>query len=194
MKGVSFLADGALQATRVEKEDGHLHGRSGDEAEVEGLVTRFVSAVDFDVAGQKVTTTSSTTYLNGSAADLRADVKVEAEGSFDASGVLVARKIDFKHSSSIRVAANVEAIDSTAGTFTALGLTIVVDAATRREDKQGDELRFGVEDLRVGDWVEVRGYPDATTVGRVIVTRFERDEAEDEVELRGPRRRWPRRN
>ena len=33
--------------------------------EVEGLVTRFVTATDFDVAGQKVTTTASTVYVNG---------------------------------------------------------------------------------------------------------------------------------
>jgi hypothetical protein len=186
VKGREYLADGALRAQQVDKEDGGVHGQGGDEAEVEGLVTRFVSTTDFDVAGQKVTTTSGTTYVGGTAADLRTDVKVEAEGRLDAAGVLVATKVAFKRNGSVRLAARVEAVDAVAGTLRALGLTIVVDAATRKEDHETDDPVFGVDDLRVGDWIEVRGYADPAGSGRVIATRLERDEPEDDVELRGP--------
>jgi mono/diheme cytochrome c family protein len=185
VKGRELLGDGTLRGTRVHLEDGPLDGANGTQAEVEGFVTRFVSATDFDVAGQRTTTNVSTTYVGGSVGDLALDVKVEAEGQVNASGVLVAAKVAFKHHSSVRIAAPVEAVDAAAGTFRALGVTIVVDAATRKEDQEGDDPFFGLDDLRTGDWVEVRGYPESSGSGRIVATLLERDEAEDEVELRG---------
>ena len=187
VKGREFLGDGALRAQEVDKEDGSDDdSSSGDESEIEGLVTRFVSPRDFDVAGRPVTTTAGTTYVGGTAANLGPNVKVEAEGTIDAAGVLVAVKVVFKRSGSVEIAAPVEAIDATAGTFVALGITVVVNASTRVEDQESDDQFFALDDLRVGDWVEVRGYPDGTASRRVVATRLERDEPEDEVELRGP--------
>lgn len=184
VKGTEFLADGALKATKVENEGGGLNGDDGDEAEVEGLVTRFVSPADFDVAGQQVTTTGATAFEGGTSADLALDLKVEVEGEFDAAGVLVADKVEFKHSSSVRLAALVDGVDAAAGTLTVLGLTVVVDENTRKEDQESDDHFFDLADVRVGDWVEVAGNPDDS--GRIIATLLERDDAEDEVELRGP--------
>jgi hypothetical protein len=185
VKGREMLADGTLKASRVHKEDGRTPGQSGTESEVEGLVTRFVSATDFDVAGQKVTTTSATTYTGGTAADLKLDVKVEAEGKLDAGGTLVAAKIVFKRSSSVRLTATVEGVDTAAGTVKALGLTIVVDATTRKEDKESDDHFFALDDLRSGDWIDVRGYPDPAGSGKIIATRLEREDRQDTTELRG---------
>ncbi len=187
VKGREFLADGALRAQSVEREDDD-DGETGNEVEVEGLVTRFVSATDFDVAGRPVRTTASTIYVGGAATDLRLDVKVEAEGELDAAGVLVAEKIAFKRAASLRLEAPVEAVDAAAGTLRALGITIVVNASTRLEDKEDDDQFFALGDLRVSDWVEVRGYADPADGARMIATRLERDDAEDEVELRGPAR------
>lgn len=187
VKGREFLGDGALRAQQVDKEDGRDDGASsGDESEIEGLVTRFASATDFDVAGRPVTTTAGTVFVGGTAANLGPNVKVEAEGTINASGVLVAVKIVFKRSGSVQIAAPVEAVDAAAGTLRALGITIAVDPATRVEDHEGDDQFFALGNLRVGDWVEVRGYPDATASSRVVATRLERDDAEDQVELRGP--------
>ena len=186
VKGREFLADGALRAQRVQKEDDDVSGSSGTEAEVEGLVTRFASATDFDVAGQRVTTTGSTVFVGGTAANLGPDVKLEVEGTLDAGGVLVAAKVEFKRSGSVRIEAAVEAVDTVAGTVRVLGLTVLVNASTRVEDKEGDDQFFALGDLRVGDWIEVRGYPEASGSGRVVATTLERDEADDEVELRGP--------
>jgi hypothetical protein len=185
VKGREFLADGALRAQSVDKEDDD-RGQAGNEAEIEGLVTRLVSAADFDVAGRPVRATASTVYVAGAATDLRLNAKVEAEGALDASGVLVATKIAFKRASSLRLAARVEAVDSAAGTVRALGITIVVNPSTRVEDKEGDDQFFALGDLRVSDWIEVRGYADPAGAARIIATRLERDEPEDEVELRGP--------
>jgi hypothetical protein len=187
VKGREFLGDGALRAQEVEKEDGRDDGASsGDESELEGLVTRFASATDFDVAGRPVTTTAGTVFVGGTADNLGPDVKVEVEGGIDAGGVLVAVKVVFKRSGSVRLAAPVEAVDATAGTLRALGITIVVNSSTRVEDHEDDDQFFSAADLRVGEWVEVCGYPDPTASSRMVATRLERDDAEDKVELRGP--------
>jgi hypothetical protein len=185
VEGRELLSGGALKATRVHFEDGALDGASGSEAEIEGLVTRFASATDFDVAGQRVTTTTATSFVGGSASDLALDVKVEAEGKMDANGVLVATMVAFRHQASVRLAARVDGVDAAGGTLQVLGLTIVVSDTTRKEDHQGDDHFFALADLRVGDWVEIRGYPEASAGGRIVATMLERDDAEDSVEMRG---------
>jgi mono/diheme cytochrome c family protein len=86
----------------------------------------------------------------------------------------------------VRLAAAVESVDAANGTFRALGVTVVVSATTRKEDHESDNHFFSLADLRVGDWVEVGGYADPAGTSRLIASRLERDEPEDEVELRGP--------
>jgi Domain of unknown function (DUF5666) len=87
---------GALTAARLANIDSDESEYGGDEAEVEGLITRFVSTTDFDVAGKRATTTNTTTYEGGSAADLQLNVKIQIEGEFDGSGTIVADKIEVK--------------------------------------------------------------------------------------------------
>jgi hypothetical protein len=186
-QGTTLLTDGALQATRVQKEDGDLHGHQGDGGELEGLVTRFVSATDFDVAGQKVTTTGTTVFVGGTSADLKMDARVEVEGTLDASGTtLVADKVIFKHESSLKLSAAVEAVDATGGTVKVLGITFLVTADTRKEDDRSDNHFFSLVDLKGGDWVEMSGYPDPAGSGNMIATKLERHSPESHVELRGP--------
>jgi len=170
----------------VHREDHGTEGPSGSEAEYEGLVTRFASQTDFDVAGRRVTTTAATVYVGGAPVELGPDVKVEVEGRLDAAGALVAARVVFRRQSTVRLVAPVEAVDVAAGTLRALGLTIVVDATTRREDHESGDRFFALDDVRVGDWVEVAGYPDPSGTGRVIAGRLERESPEDSVELRGP--------
>ena len=80
-QGTSFDATTqTLTATHVQREMTDQEEAGDDrDMEREGLITRFASATDFDVAGKPVTTTSSTEYRNGTAADLALNVKVELE-------------------------------------------------------------------------------------------------------------------
>jgi hypothetical protein len=95
VKGASVAPSGALVAREVRHvvDDDTQPGR---EAEIEGLITRFVSPLDFDVAGKPVTTTASTTYQGGNAGTLALNAKVEVEGTTDAGGTIVARKIEIE--------------------------------------------------------------------------------------------------
>ncbi len=179
-KGDTIGASGELVATRVEFKGGDF-GEDGDYAEIEGFITRFVSVTDFDVEGVPVTTNDQTTYENGSSADLALNRKVEVEGDINASGIIVADEVEIKPSGTIRIESTVE--DRQGSVLTILGLTVTVNAATRIEDKSAAGLEpFSVDQVNVGDYVEIRGYEDN---GGVVATLLEREDFEGVVAIRG---------
>ena len=141
-----------------------------------------MSATDFDVAGRTVTTTATTRYENGTAADLALNVKVEAEGAIDAAGVLVATKIQFKRGNNAGLAGVVDNVtaDSSGlgGTLTVLGVTITVDNNTRIEDKSDARLEILPPGrmCQVGDYVRVRGTENGAL--KLTASRLERRRVE----------------
>ena len=179
--GTSLGAGGELLATEIEFRGNDLDVDDGDDVEIEGLITRFVSATDFDVNGIPVTTNGSTQYEGGTSADLALDRRIEVEGSLNASGVLVAEEIEFELEGSIRVGATV---DSIAGVqVTLLGITFTLDANAEYEDDSALALpTFGLTDIRAGDYLEVRAFDDN---GTLVATRVERQDPAGEVFLRG---------
>jgi hypothetical protein len=184
VKGTTLDANGVLRATQVEGRNARM-GDGNHQFEVEGLVTRFASATDFDVNGQAVTTNSATRFERGTPADLALNVRVEVEGRI-VNGVLQASKVQFENEADLRLAAPVQSIEAAAGRFTALGIVVETSMATRFEDKTDAQVReFNVSSLRVGDFVEVRGLA-GSQANRVNASRVERDDAEDELDLRGP--------
>ena len=194
VKGTSY-SGATLLANKIEP-DGLGVGEGGtgidfedfDDAEIEGFVTRFASAQDFDVTGVPVTTNSGTAFEGGTAADLGLNVKVEVEGTFNAAGVLVADKVDIRRSNDLRVVALVDDVDIGAGTLSVLGVTARIDAQTRLEDKSDADLEsFSLDDINVGDYVEVRGGVDtgAADILALIVEREDiPDVAGEDTELR----------
>lgn len=185
-KGTMLGSAGELVATEVEFEGDELNVEDGDAAEIEGFVTRFASATDFDVAGIPVTTNSGTEYEDGTAADLALNIKIEVEGSFDANGVLVADEIEFRVAKSVRVAALVDDVDAANNSLTVLGIPVDIDSLTRIEDKTDARLEpLNVSDIAVGDYIEVRGSEQPADSGRLSAALLERDDPDPEVELRG---------
>lgn len=184
VKGSAF-SGGVLTATRVEVKSCNGTVANGDRGEIEGIVTRFVSASDFSIGTRAVATTSSTTYEGGTASDLRLNVKIEAEGSFNAAGVLVAKKIEFKKETSARLLGTVDSINAASASVSVFGVTVLTGAGTSFEDKSdADQRPFGFADLRTGDYLEIRGFEEATarTMTAVLV---EREDVESRRELQG---------
>ena len=165
-----------LTATRLRKADTDRDDQSqGGMVKEEGLITRFASATDFDVAGAKVTTTSSTVFKNGTAADLALNVRVEVRGTLDANKVLTADVVEIEHIAVIGLAATVSGVDTTMSTLTVLGVTISVDTNTRFEDEGSAQMQmFSLTDVKVGDTVLVRGYENPAGSGMVLATRLVR--------------------
>lgn len=187
VEGVDFDAGTVtLVAAKVELED---DDDGAGEVKVEGFVTRFVSATDFDVNGRPVTTTAGTRYDDGVAGDLALNVRLEVEGVIDAGGVLVAREVDFEDGDDDDAGrAEIEDVITAipaAGTIVAGGVTIRLTSRTRFEDHSDDDDQFlNAAALQVGDYVEVKGR--VATGNEVEATRLDRDEVEDDASLRGP--------
>src|SRR5882762_266216 len=188
--GTTFdSATTTLTATSVDKQMSDAQQEAGDHGEMEreGLITRFASATDFDVAGEPVTTTAATVYHNGTAADLALDVKVEVEGSLNSSNVQVADVVSFDRNGGVELQSNVTAVDTTAGTLTVLGVQITVTSTTRFEDKSSAQVEmFNLSNISVGDTVDVRGFESPAGSGKLVATRLDREPASMEVEVSGP--------
>ena len=180
------LAAGLFQASRVEYQGDVLVGTSGERREVEGLITRFASATDFDVAGRPLTTNLQTSYEHGTASDLKLNVKVEAEGTLDSSGVLVASKIEVRRTGSVKIGALVDSVDVAANSLVVLGTVAKLDALTRLEDQSSQQAQpFALGNVVAGDYVEVRGLEQPAGSNQVQATLVQRVDARSYVELRG---------
>jgi len=185
-KGTTFGAASELIADSVELEDIGVNGDDGDHVEVEGLVTRFVSETDFDVAGIPVITNSATVFEGGVAADLGLNIKVEVEGELDANGVLVADKVDIRRGNAVRIDAVVDSVDAASNSLVMLGITITTDELTRFEDKTDVDLTpLTIEDINVGEYLEIRGSEFPADSGQVLAARVEREDVDTETVLRG---------
>jgi hypothetical protein len=185
-KGMSVSTAGELVATRVELKNVLPNVADGDHIEIQGFITRFDSAQDFDVTGFPVTTTTSTVYEGGDAADLGLNIKVEVEGDVDSNGVLVATKVDIRRAKAVRATANVDSVDAGANSLVMLGITVSVDALTRLEDKSDADVRpLTLADINAGDYIEVRGDEFPAGSGDILATILERDDADTEAILQG---------
>jgi hypothetical protein len=156
----------AFTATRIDfedLEDSAFVPASSENAEVEGIISGFTaSSAEFRVATRRVLLGGSVRFEGGTVEDLANDARIEAEGNLNASGVLVANKIQFK---SARLILQSTASAVTVGTpanpgqFTVLGTTVVVTSVTRI-----DTSTASLGDVASGDCVEVRAHLDGTTL------------------------------
>jgi cytoskeletal protein CcmA (bactofilin family) len=94
--GTRLGSNGELVAEQLVRIGDDFVPDSGEEAEVEGLITRFVAPADFDVAGVPIAASDGTAYEGGSAGSLQLNVKVQVEGRVNTAGVIDARKIEVK--------------------------------------------------------------------------------------------------
>ena len=177
VQGPAPVGNAPLRATRLEKESASPAGAAGAHSEVEGLVTRFAAASDFDVAGQKVISNAETRFADGGAGDIRLDARLEVEGTVDGNGALVAATIELKAVSSARIAGRITAINANEKRLTVLDRIIAINADTQFEDRStARKVPFAFGDLVANDFVEVRGVPGSAGID-IAATRVERQDA-----------------
>ena len=185
-KGMTIGGAGELQATSVELENAFPDVAEDDFAEIEGFITRFVDATDFDVAGFPVTTNAQTIYEGGTEADLGLNIKVEVEGTIDAAGIVVAEKVDIRRAKAVRATALIDSVDAANNSVVLLGITVNTDDLTRFEDKSSADVDpLTINDINAGDYVEVRGVEFPAGSGEILATIFEREDADPDAELQG---------
>jgi hypothetical protein len=173
VRGSAFGSTGALIAPIVQAV-GAPSVAANDKGQVSGVVNAFTSAADFVVGALHVVTDGSTVVApNGAAVTLNA--LVDVQGTFNASGALLASKIQVKPQGLSIVRGLVDSVSATDNSVAVLGVTATVSGATSFEDKSSQKIRlFKLADVRTGDYVEVRGTPDANGTG-LVATRVERD-------------------
>lgn len=176
------VANGVLAATEV-RVLGTVAFTANDNGRFEGLITSFTSDADFAIGSQRITTDSTTQFDLGGAT-LGVDVPVRVRGTFNASGVLAASRVEVKSKNLSLVRGLVDAVSANEKTLTILGVAITTSANTSFDDKSSEKVKsFSLADVRTGDYVEVRGVPG--TAGSLAATLVERNKPEDRVYLQG---------
>ncbi len=183
--GFDFTS-GTLTADRLRDRDrDRISYPDGNGLEVQGYVSEFVSISNFKVNGQAVDA-SSAVIKNGTAADIRDGLKVEADGTMT-NNVLVASVLVVKLQTNIRVEAGLQSKDSAAGTVTLLGHAFKVDADTVLRDGAGDANQptvLTLDALNPADRLRVNAYKN--TAGDLVATRVERTATDPLVVVKGP--------
>ncbi len=178
------LNSGTLEATQLSNATNAAsqNNKQGDDVNVEGVISKFVSITHFTVAGQAITTNSSTSYENGSSTDLAANVQIQVEGQLDANGVLVAQQIEFHSQPKVEISASVDSVNTTHNTLVVLGLTVHTNASTRMVDDSSTDLQsFTLADLQTGDYVDISSTQDSA--GTLTAVKLERENAHTTVQL-----------
>jgi len=176
--GDSFDAGGALVANELELKEINPGLDENDEFEIEGLITDFVSAMQFSVSGLAVSTDTTTTYKNGNATMLGLNIRIDVEGRLDSNGVLQASKVEFSPDDSLRIEATVDSVNP----LQVLGISVQTDELTIFEDKSSAEMQqFSLADINPTDSLRVVGYESLTTPGVVVATGITRTEPPLEI-------------
>lgn len=180
-KTLQPLQGSRMLASKVELEDDHDRLDAGAEAELEGVVTRFVSVTDFSVNRQAVTTNASTRFKDGAASSLALNALVEVEGQVNAQGVLVADEVSVKESGSSQILeldGRIGSINAPAQEFSLLGQTVAVDGFTQWEDDSVyAQAQMNFSHLNVGDYLELKAKDLGN--GKLLALRIQRENEDD---------------
>ena len=171
------IVGNVLKATRVEFSESS--DQDGTRISVEGLITDFVSPSSFKVNGQKVSTSASTVFEGGTAANLANGRKVEVKGAI-VGGILIATKLAFEDANDEAVGVELEGVISdfvSPTSFKMNGISITTNAQTVYENGSQAKLANGVR-------VEIKG---KLTAGILTATRieFEESSVHDESKVEG---------
>ena len=167
-----------LLAREVDRED-PVGAAAGQLVEIERIVTA-VNGDTITVSGGLQVDISGAEFELGAAAELVVGVRVEIEGRLRADGTLAAREIKFDDNDA-RLSGRVSNLDTGAGTFEVLGVTLALASNVEFENIAD------LSGLSNGDFVEVEGRVGPN--GNVIAHEIERDDsadADEDLELRGP--------
>ena len=171
-----LTAGPTLAATSVELKTATFLGSSGDRGEVEGYIENCsgTPCSSFMINTVIVNLAASVIYepagLNQS--DLTNNIKIEAEGSFNDSGVLIANRIEFKTDNNSRIEATVDSNTGTA--LVLLGVTVNYDANTDYDDNVGGAAL--ITQVAPGDYVEARGDEDPSGNNVVLASEVKRED------------------
>ena len=175
-----MCTDASCNPIRATKVEGESEGFDDDgDFEVEGLITDFNGISDFKVAGLPVN--ASGARLEPTTLVLDDDIKVEAEGNV-IGGVLNADVVklrggDNKVSGRVATAVANNQFEVEVDRGDNETVTVIVTSETELEDDVNDNKLFNIGNLAVDDYVEVRGFADASN--NLTATKLKVDDEDD---------------
>jgi Domain of unknown function (DUF5666) len=177
VKGTMFNASGAFIAATIERIDRPINPGEQHPLEITGVTTDCaLPCSELSIEGQRVVTTSHTTFRNGNATDLLDNRKVEAEGTINSLGQLLASKVTFvKGSVQIEALADSPA-DVLAQTLSILGITAKISSVTTFKDN------IELANIAAGTPLKILGYRIGDDT--IIVTQIENSSGA--TRLQGP--------
>ena len=189
----SLNAENILIATKSQIEDSEAHyGLStGDDSiqlssstviSIEGVVTELSAGTGFAVNGYPVLTSSSTLYIGGGGdiTDINLDTKLLVQGvKSDDLNALMAERVYVRVDANLQIEGIVTAIDFVAGTMEVAGIKVTLQSTTQMEDGTGVTRQFRLEQLSIGDFVEVSGHYNGDLM---VAYRVERDDDDDDLD------------
>lgn len=177
VKSQQALQDTVLKAESLVTATEFVQFNAGEQAEIAGLVTAFISTSRFAINGQLVVTTANTEFENSTPAELKLNALVEAEGQINPQGELVAEEISVRQASTTQtreLEGKMTEINYSTSTFKVLGNTLLVDASTIILQKTEDhETSLHLTDLYLHDHLEIKARQ--LNDGRLLALRIERD-------------------
>ena len=181
-----FYSGAQLNASSIEIKSCGVSATANEIGEIEGIITTSLTGSTFTMGTLTVSTANTPQYVNGTTADLLAGNEVEVEGTFNSSNVLVARKIEIKQGTDVRMTGLVESVNSAAKTLTMYGVTVSTNASTQFVNKLGSSnVPYALTNLNAGEFVEVRGYENASHTAMTAVTLEHRNaDSNNRVEIR----------
>ena len=148
-----------LGARAVEYRVATPPGQVGEQAFLNGYITRYASSADFDVDGVPITTAATTVIQPFDV--LALNVPVIVCGMLIANGRVAAAQVTVQTDITgllPAVAGTIQSVDIGTGVLTVLGATVTTDAATQVVDAQTGASRIlALSDLQVGNPVWVWG-------------------------------------
>jgi hypothetical protein len=184
-------AENIFVATKVEPEDHQGdYGLSADVStsdvaadaliSIEGMVTTLSTATGFSVNGYSVLTNDSTLYVSGDLSDINVGARLLVQGLRSAdSEALVAERIYLRVDANLQVEGQVTAIDLNAGTIVVADISVALQPTTQMEDSTGAVRQFRLQQLNIGDFVEVSGQYNGSLM---VAYRVERDDNDDDLD------------
>jgi Domain of unknown function (DUF5666) len=177
VKGTSFDATGAFVAASIERIERPINPGNQHELDITGVTADCTSPCnEFSVEGQRVATTTQTSFRNGDATDLVNNRKIEVDGTIDSLGKLVARSVTFvKGSAQIEALADGPA-NLAAQTFSILGIEVKVSSVTQFKNT------LTLADIGAATPLKILGYRIGDA--RIIATQIEQKNGT--TRLQGP--------
>jgi hypothetical protein len=187
------LTGGVLTATRVEKKNA-VEAQLNDNVRIKGIAAGAIASNAFTINGPNgpvTVKTANAAFFSGktaaTAAIVTAGAQLEVEGSIDASGAIVAIKVEIELEKNLKLEGNAAAgaFNATTSKLTLNGVAVDIVSTTRLIDSSGSTATaLTLSSVAAGDHLQITGF--VTAAGAVQASEVQRTKASNLTFIQAP--------